>query len=138
VNRIEGEDLHHKKVIDDESDFMMSSYDHQLISHKPTASFNMTPPEELGKTDATNLYASLIHLMIILAVIYMVTSYKKAIKYSEELKARVEKMIAERKLGISKKEDDIAYGSADLEDKSEDINDEDVETDKQELVDLDE
>jgi len=70
----------------------------------------------------------------------MVTSYKQAIKYSEELKARVEKMIADRKLGDAKKGDDIAYVSGDLEDKSEEeeviTNDDSVEADKQESVDI--
>jgi len=70
----------------------------------------------------------------------MVTSYKQAIKYSEELKARVEKMIADRKLGDAKKGDDIAYVSGDLEDKSEEeeviTNDDSVEADKQDSVDI--
>jgi len=42
-------------------------------------------------------------------------------------------MIGEKKLGFGKKEDDIAYASADLEDKSED-DDEDVDAEKEDLV----
>jgi len=107
----------------------------------------MNPPEQLGTpVDSTNLYAGLIHVLVILAIIYMVTSYKTAIKYTEELKAKVEKMIADHKLGVAKKGDDITYVpgvSKDLEDKSEESEEDKladkedkVETDKQDLVDV--